>query len=139
MDAQASVEQTAALVALVQCLVRLEALEGYAPAALLHAQEVLDENRFLAARDGVDAALIDPDRECRVPVARARRCRCSSACAPHAAELGCEEELAPRADCCSRRAAPSASGGSPARTTTSARLVARARRRVRAPCPRRGV
>jgi len=69
MDAQASVEQTAALVALVHCLVRLEVLEGCASSRVLHAQEVLDENRFLAARDGTRAQLIDADRGCRVPVA----------------------------------------------------------------------
>src|SRR3712207_2604129 len=68
MDAQSSIRRTAALVALIQCLVRLEAQEGYASSRVLHAQEVLDENRFLAARDGVDADLIDPDRGTRVPV-----------------------------------------------------------------------
>ena len=92
MDAQASVEQTAALTALVQCLVRLEATEGYAPAHLIHAQEVLEENRFLAARDGVDASLVDPARERRVPV-RDLAEPLLDACAPHAAELGCEAEL----------------------------------------------
>jgi carboxylate-amine ligase len=92
MDAQCSVERAAALTALVQCLVRLEATEGFAPAHLLHAQEVLEENRFLAARDGVDAALIDPARETRVPV-RDLLEPMLEACAPHAAELRCEAEL----------------------------------------------
>ena len=49
-----------ALVALVQSLARLELVDGHADAALVHAPEVLDENRFLAARDGVDAALRRP-------------------------------------------------------------------------------
>jgi carboxylate-amine ligase len=93
MDAQSSVEHAAALTALVQCLVRLEATEGFAPAQLVHAQEVLDENRFLAARDGVDASLIDPTRERRVPVRELVE-RTLEACAPHAAELRCEAELA---------------------------------------------
>jgi carboxylate-amine ligase len=92
MDAQCSVERAAALAALVQCLVRLEATEGYAPAALVHAQEVLDENRFLAARDGVDAALVDPTRERRVAVRELVE-PLLAACAPHAAELRCEAEL----------------------------------------------
>ena len=92
MDSQSSVEQTAALAALVQCLVRLEATQGYAPAALVHGQEVLDENRFLAARDGVDAALVDPVRMCRVPVPELM-IPMLDACAPHAEELGCEAEL----------------------------------------------
>jgi carboxylate-amine ligase len=93
MDAQASVGHTAALVALVQCLVRMEVLEGYAQPNLLHAQEVLDENRFLAARDGINAALVDPASEARVPV-RDLLEPILEACAPHARELGCEEELA---------------------------------------------
>jgi glutamate---cysteine ligase / carboxylate-amine ligase len=92
MDAQATLGQTAALVALVQCLVRLEALEGYASSTMLRAQEVLDENRFLAARDGVDAEFIDPDRECRVPV-RDLLDPLLDACAPHAEALGCTGEL----------------------------------------------
>ena len=91
MDAQCSVEHAAALAALVQCLVRLEALEGFAPARLVGAQEVLDENRFVAARDGIGAALIDPDRG-RVPL-REVVDRMLEACAPHAAALGCEAEL----------------------------------------------
>ena len=92
MDAQASVEQTAALVALIQCLVRLEVREGYASSRVLHAQEVLDENRFLAARDGVAAQLIDPDRGVRVGVEDLVH-EVVSACEPHAQELGCLEEL----------------------------------------------
>ena len=67
MDAQTRMRDTAALVALVQCLVRLEAREGMAEEALLDAPEVLDENRFLAARDGMDAQLLDPARDRCVP------------------------------------------------------------------------
>jgi carboxylate-amine ligase len=93
MDAQVSVEQTAALVALVQCLVRLEVLEGYASSRRLHAQEVLEENRFLAARDGARAELIDPDRGRRIPVADLTH-ELVAACHPHAEDLGCAEELA---------------------------------------------
>src|SRR3712207_4680751 len=92
MDVQASVEHTAALVALVQSLVRLEVLEGYASSRVLHAQEVLDENRFLAARDGVAAQLIDPDRGRRVPVAELAA-EVVDACVPHAQDLGCADEL----------------------------------------------
>ena len=68
MDAQATSEATGALVALVQCLVRLEAEEGYASPRLLAQPEVLEENRFLAARDGVEAELVDPDEEALVPL-----------------------------------------------------------------------
>jgi carboxylate-amine ligase len=58
MDAQTTIPDTAALVALVRSLARLE-LEG-SPAAGTVSPEVLAENRFLAARDGLDARLIDP-------------------------------------------------------------------------------
>ena len=92
MDAQVSTEQIAPLVALVQSLVRLEVLEGYASSRVLHAQEVLDENRFLAARDGVAAKLIDPDAGTRVPVAEIAH-EVVDACMPHAADLGCAHEL----------------------------------------------
>ena len=53
---------------LVQSLVRLEAEEGYASPRLLAQPEVLEENRFLAARDGVEAELVDPDEEALVPL-----------------------------------------------------------------------
>jgi carboxylate-amine ligase len=92
MDAQTRVAETAALTALVQCLVRLEALEGHAAPALVTRPEVLDENRFIAARDGMRAALIDPSVERRRP-AREWLEELLAACAPHAAELGCSEEL----------------------------------------------
>ena len=64
MDAQTRVTDTAALAALVQCLVRREALEGDEAAAPM-APEVLEENRFLAARDGMRASLVDPRRPLR--------------------------------------------------------------------------
>ena len=92
MDAQTEVWETAALVALVCSLARLELEEGYASPALVGAPEVLDENRFLAARDGIDAGLVDPDRERRIPV-RALLPDLVVACEPHARALGCAAEL----------------------------------------------
>ena len=92
MDAQSTLDATAALVALVQSLVRLELVEGHADAALVHAPEVLDENRFLAARDGVEAKLVDPVRGHAVPVYDVAS-GLVLACAPHARELGCAAEL----------------------------------------------
>ena len=71
MDAQTRIRDTAALAALVQCLVRLEALEGMAEPELSLAPEVIDENRFLAARDGIEAQLLDPRRDRCVPGLRA--------------------------------------------------------------------
>ena len=88
MDAQVDVAATSALIALVQCLVRSGAEDdvlGPPPPA-----EVLDENRFLAARDGVQVRLIDDGRRVPLPVVLAgvlERCR------PHAVALGCEAEL----------------------------------------------
>jgi carboxylate-amine ligase len=91
MDAQTRIRDTAALAALVQCLVRLEALEGFAEPE--GTPEVLDENRFLAARDGIDAELLDPTRGRRVPAA-GRLATLVDACWPHARVLRCERELA---------------------------------------------
>ncbi len=53
---------------------------------------MLDENRFLAARDGCDASLIDPAAERRVPLAEVVE-GLLGACRPHAQDLGCEREL----------------------------------------------
>jgi carboxylate-amine ligase len=91
MDAQVTLRATAALAAFVQCLVALELRDGVADERQA-APEVLVENRFLAARDGVEAALIDPVREQRVPVADLVD-ELLDACAPHARDLGCETEL----------------------------------------------
>jgi carboxylate-amine ligase len=88
MDAQRRVIDTAALVALVQCLVR-DAVEGPdGPEGA--APEVLAENRFLAMRDGPAARLIEGRR--REDLA-AILGRAIEACRPHARALGCEEEL----------------------------------------------
>src|SRR3954468_763918 len=92
MDAQTRLRDTAALVALVQCLVRIEALQGIAEPELTRAPEVLDENRFLAARDGIDAQLLDPHRRRMVPAA-GRLATLVDACWPHARALGCAREL----------------------------------------------
>jgi carboxylate-amine ligase len=93
MDAQSALRRVGPLVALVQCIVRLEATEGYVADAAIHAQEALDENRFLATRDGVAARLVDPVAGVRVPVAEGLG-DLLGACAPHAEALGCAGELA---------------------------------------------
>ena len=92
MDAQTSADRTVPLVALVQCLARLECEEGYASDTLLAAPEVLEENRFLAARDGVEARLISPDDSLRVSV-RSQIDDLLPVLYPHAQDLGCEAEL----------------------------------------------
>ncbi len=58
MDAQTTIPDTAGLLALVRSLARL-VLDGET-ADWWVAPEVLAENRFLAARDGLEARLIDP-------------------------------------------------------------------------------
>jgi carboxylate-amine ligase len=93
MDVQSTITGTRALTALVQCLVRLEVEEGYASPALVNAPEALDENRFIAARDGIAAELLDPLRNGRVHL-RALVDNVLDACAPHAAALRCTEDLA---------------------------------------------
>ena len=92
MDTQTTVARTAALVALVQSVARLEAEEGYVSEALVASPEVLAENRFVAARDGAVAALIDPVRERRVPVGTLLE-ELVEAARPHAVPLGCEGAL----------------------------------------------
>jgi carboxylate-amine ligase len=91
MDAQTRIEDTAALTALVQCLVRLEAERPAPPATAADAPEVVAENRFVAARDGMDAVLIDPPDRVRVT---ARLAQLLAACAPLAEALDCAAELA---------------------------------------------
>ena len=91
MDAQIAVADSAPLIALVQCLARL-ALEDEVPWSDIGA-EALAENRFLAARDGLDARLIDPATLGMVEV-RALVDALVGLCRPHAARLGCVRELA---------------------------------------------
>ena len=93
MDAQTRASDNAALAALVQCAVRLEATEGFVAASIAEHPEVLDENRFLATRDGMRAQFIDPEDATRRPAADILD-ELLAACAPYAAELGCEAELA---------------------------------------------
>jgi carboxylate-amine ligase len=92
MDAQSRVAETATLVALVQSIARLELEEGYVSEQACASEEVLAENRFLAARDGVNARLIDPTAESLRPIKEILLELLDSA-RPHAAALGCLDEL----------------------------------------------
>jgi carboxylate-amine ligase len=92
MDAQTTVSETGALAALVQSIARLEIEQGYLSPLQLNSPEVLDENRFLAARDGVAAELIDVASERRLPI-RPQLDELLAASLPHARTLGCEAEL----------------------------------------------
>jgi glutamate---cysteine ligase / carboxylate-amine ligase len=92
MDAQTDVGANAALCALVQAVARLEIEEGHAAERLVAAGELLAENRFLAARDGIEADLLDPAAELRRP-ARAQLRALLDAARPHADDLACRAEL----------------------------------------------
>jgi carboxylate-amine ligase len=91
MDAQTTLADTAAIAALVQCIVRAE-VEAGTHLERPMPQEVLSENRFLAARDGMEAELIEPELDRRVP-ARDLLADLVVVCRPHAQDLGCEAEL----------------------------------------------
>jgi glutamate---cysteine ligase / carboxylate-amine ligase len=92
MDAQTRVSATATLVALLQSIASLELEEGYLSPERLGSPEVLAENRFIAARDGVHARLIDPALERTVPVTEILE-NLLPALAPHADRLGCRDAL----------------------------------------------
>jgi glutamate---cysteine ligase / carboxylate-amine ligase len=88
LDAQSSLGDVAALAALVHCLAREAALAEPAPGP---PSEVLEEGIFRAARFGADAQL--PDEQGRLhPVSELLDAALDRA-RPHAAELGCENEL----------------------------------------------
>lgn len=92
MDAQIDLDATATLVALVQCLARMELHEAWAEEASHAPPEVWDENRFVAARDGVDAKLIVATEGVRMPVLH-RVAELLPHLRPHAQDLGCAAEL----------------------------------------------
>jgi carboxylate-amine ligase len=93
MDGQTTLGDVAALVALVQSLARLELARPDDPEAEPPAVELIEENRFLAARDGMQAHLIDRASGARIP-AIAQLERTLAACHGHAERLGCAAELA---------------------------------------------
>jgi carboxylate-amine ligase len=106
MDAQSTLDRVGPLTALVQAIVRLEATDGWVTDEAIRAREVLEENRFLATRDGVAARLVDPVAGTRVAITE-QLARVLAACAPHAELLGCAAEL--------RRVAGIAADGADAR------------------------
>jgi glutamate---cysteine ligase / carboxylate-amine ligase len=91
MDAQASIAASGALAALIHSLARA-AVEEQAETSPTPS-EALAENRFLAARDGTHARLVDPRRRMLTPV-RDLIEELLERCRPHAVALGCAKELA---------------------------------------------
>jgi glutamate---cysteine ligase / carboxylate-amine ligase len=98
MDAQTGCADAAALAALVQCLVRRRAEDA---TRRPEAWELLDENRFLAARDGMQAELIDP-RTGAMRAARDWLADLLEGCADAAQCLGCVPALASAAQLAAR-------------------------------------
>jgi glutamate---cysteine ligase / carboxylate-amine ligase len=93
MDSQTRVEQTLALAALVQAMVK-ELCEHYESGTELsrYPYEMLDENKWLAARHGLGGHLVDLPAQQRVPVPELAR-RLMERLRPHAEELGSERDF----------------------------------------------
>ena len=93
MDSQTRVEHTLGFAALIQAMVK-ELAEHYDAGNELsrYPYEMLDENKWIAARHGLEGELVDlPTRE-RVPVAELAR-RVMDRLRPHAEDLGSVEDL----------------------------------------------
>jgi carboxylate-amine ligase len=94
MDSQTRVEHTLALAALVQAMVK-ELAEHFDAGKRLsrYPYEMLDENKWLAARHGLAAELVDLPKQTRVPAGDLAR-RLMERLRPHAEELGSGEDFA---------------------------------------------
>ncbi len=94
MDAQTRVEHTLGLAALIQALVR-ELAEGHAAGERIEptTDELLDANRWLAARNGLDGELVDLPDTRRVGTRELARALVERL-EPHAQDLGSADELA---------------------------------------------
>ena len=93
MDSQTHIEHSLGLAALVQALVRELALHFESGQALSrYPFEMLDENKWLAARHGLDGELVDLPHETRVST-RALARRLIDRMREHAQDLGSEADL----------------------------------------------
>lgn len=93
MDSQTRLEHTTALAALVVALVKLLTERAQAGAESDDPPwELVDENRWLAARHGIEAELLDHHGGARRPVRELTE-ELLAELRPHAAELRCEEQL----------------------------------------------
>jgi glutamate---cysteine ligase / carboxylate-amine ligase len=93
MDSQTRVEHTLAIAALIQAMVK-ELAEHYEAGKRLsrYPYEMLDENKWLAVRHGLDGQLVDLPKTDRIPVVDLAR-RVMKRLHPHAEELGSAAEL----------------------------------------------
>jgi carboxylate-amine ligase len=94
MDSQTRVEHTLGLAALVQAMVK-ELAEHYEAGERLsrYPYEMLDENKWLAARHGLEAELVDLPEMSRVDVPELTR-RLMDRLRPHSEELGSAQHFA---------------------------------------------
>jgi carboxylate-amine ligase len=94
MDSQTRLEHTVGIVALVQALVA-KLVAGFAAGERCprHPYEMLDENRWLAARHGLRGEIVDLPSAERIAVPALVR-RLLDEVADHARDLGCVDELA---------------------------------------------
>ncbi len=93
MDAQTRVEHTLGLAALIQAMVK-ELAEHYEEGGELarYPYEMLEENRWLAARHGLDGQLVDLPHKRLVSTKELAR-RLFDRLRPHAQDLGAEQEF----------------------------------------------
>jgi glutamate---cysteine ligase / carboxylate-amine ligase len=93
MDSQTRVEHTLGFAALIQAMVK-ELAEHYEAGKELsrYPYEMLDENKWIAARHGLNGELVDLPKRDRVPVADLAR-RVMDRLQPHAEELGSIEHF----------------------------------------------
>ncbi len=93
MDSQTRIEHTLGLAALVQALVRelAEHYEGHVPLSG-YPFEMLDENKWLAARHGLEGELVDLPSADRVPTRELAR-RLIERMRDHCTDLGSRHEL----------------------------------------------
>jgi carboxylate-amine ligase len=93
MDSQTRVEHTLGLAALVQALVK-ELGEHFDAGKKLsrYPYEMLDENKFIAARHGLDGELVDLPKSTRVPTKQLAR-RVLDRVRGHAQDLGSADDL----------------------------------------------
>ena len=92
-DAQTSLDHSAAIAAVCQCLVAALRLRLRAGERLpAYPSHVVNENRWRAVRDGIDSDLVDYETG-EVEPARTRLARLLLELEPYAEELGCSHEL----------------------------------------------
>ena len=93
MDSQTRVEHTLGFAALIQAMVK-ELAEHFEAGKELsrYPYEMLDENKWIAARHGLEGDLVDLPKRDRVPVGELAR-RVMERVRPHAEQLGSVEDL----------------------------------------------